>query len=308
MPIRNRDEDELLGYACYKIISKYKNEKTGKVDSLRFNKMISLLDHRLKDESNLDLKVPICWYFFGEEVVPVEMPQGVKFEPRERRIDEYSHFWWEGERPKPDGRKKARVDACIDSLYSHYPPSEDVYGAVDADYQYAPFEFQRKYKEFRSDSLIRSEVDPDGKFRSQALYAPGIRLAFAQFPFMEFPQLKVMATQVEIILTAIFTQRPSENKRAVKIAKRFWETFCKFLRIYDDDKRKGYRNVTSARVGHWKKDAQDVLVQYRLDLDAEIKTIIRLLPDDAIEDPMDRMFLDPMEFEPQDDIDQTIYR
>ncbi len=308
MLIRTDAEETLLAYACFKVIEKYKKKGSNKVDSLRFNKMISLLDHKLKEEEKLDLKVPICWYYFGEEVVPLELPQHVKFQHKEKTEDEYSSFWWEGDRPRPDSRKKARVDACVDSLYSLYPPSDDVYIAVGADYQYAPFEFQRKYKGFRSDSLIWSEVDPDGKFRSQALYAPGIRLAFAQFPFVEFPQLKVMATQVEILLMAMFTKMPSENRRAVKLAKRFWETFCKFLRIYEDDTRKGFRNVTTVRVDNWKKDAQAVLVDYRKELDRDIKAILRILPDKAIEDPMDRMFLDPMEFEPSEDIDQIIYR
>lgn len=307
LSIRSEEEEEILAYACYKILSKYGDGPTYKLDSLRFNKMIAMLDHELQDEVKLILKTPICWYYYGEEVVPTEMPSCVRFEPRQASDDDISSFWWVGERPRPDSRKKSKIDAKVDSLFSRFPPTMDIYEVVAKDYDYAPFEFQRKYKEFRSDSLILSDVDPDGRLRSKILYGPGIRSAFSDFPFKEFPVLKVAAAQVEILTAAIFKKLPMENKKGIKIARSFWEMFCKLLRIYSDEGHKGHRNVSNQKLEFWRTVAEDTLRQYLIDLQEEINTIMRLLPENAIEDPMERMFLQPLEFESQEDIDKALY-
>lgn len=62
-----------LEYTCYEVIEKYKEERTGMVDALRFNKVMSLLNKDLL-ESGIDIRLPRCWYFYGEMTVIQELP------------------------------------------------------------------------------------------------------------------------------------------------------------------------------------------------------------------------------------------
>ena len=301
MPNRTREEDEILAYACYRIISKYGNTE-GEVDGLRFNKMMTLLDKELLDE-DVDIKLPSCWYFYGPVVVPNELPRSVRFESGDLAERDKGRFYWSGDTPRPHSRDRSRINSLVDRLLTRFPRDGEVLEALDAAYEHAPFRFQQLYKEFRTDSLEKSMADPSRTFRSEWLYLNEIKASFKEFPYDEFIQLKVPATQVDILTTAIFGKVSERNSVAIALAKSFWEIFCKFLRIHE----LGHKHVSDQKLQHWKRIAEADLLTFLEYLQSEIGKILAFLPPDAIEDPMDMMFLDPMEFDTEEDIDTTLY-
>ena len=114
MRTRTESENTPLAYACYKVISKYKDTSSGKVDGLRFNKMICLLTRDLQAKDAIDLKLPSCWYYWGEETVPSELPAQVQFEDSSKSEDGVGQFWWDGTSPEIQSKDKKKVDARLD--------------------------------------------------------------------------------------------------------------------------------------------------------------------------------------------------
>ncbi len=278
----------LLEYASWKIISKYQDTRTGRVDGLRFNKMMSLLNTRLfQGKPKVDILLPRCWYFYGEEVVPKELPSQVKCEG----LDEagvQTRFYWTGDRPKVAKKQRQRIDSAVDSLHSSFPPSGNIFDAVNAVYENAPFDFQRYYAIFRSDFQFRSEVDMDGTLRATALYPIDFKRAMQSFPSGNFPELRVPGKKLEYVVEAIFEEFPSENRKAVNLAVKFWEIFCKFLRVSEN------KYVSESRIDYWRQTALDDLGGYKQDFQERVGEILSELGPRKLSDPMLLAFLQPV--------------
>ncbi len=297
----------LLEYASWKIISKYQDTSTGRVDGLWFNKMMSLLNTRLfQGKPKVDILLPRCWYFYGEEVVPKELPSQVKCEG----LDEAgvrTRFCWTGDRPKLTAkRQKQRIDSAVNSLYSRFPPGGNVFDAVKAVYESAPFDFQRHYARFRSDFRLLSDVDIDGTFRATALYPKEFKRAMQSFPSEKFPELRVPAKKLECVVEAILEEFPSENMVAIDMAVNFWEIFCKFLRVTEN------KNVSERRVGYWRGISSTSLGEYREGFQKRVGEILSELGPEGLSDPMLLAFLQPINLgesfrHVSSEIDQVLY-
>ncbi len=276
-----------LKYSAWKIIELYKDRSTDQVNGLRFNKMMALLDHRLLDEKGLDIKLPRCWYLYGEATVPKQMPSQVKWKGLDNEEEKTAVTWDEGRPSIRSSKNRQKIDSIVDSLYSLFPPGEDVRKAIEEDYEsYAPYEFQRLYKMFRYDTKIRSIVDKDGTLRSEAFYSIGIKDAMNVFPYEDFPELKVHARKLELILPNLFKEFPEKNERGVEMAKDFWKIFCRFLRV------KQNRYVVDSRLKYWEEKAFEGLRIYEDKLSDDIRRL-KSLGLSVNEDPMIDVFLSP---------------
>ncbi len=297
-----------LKYAIWKVLTKYRERETGTVRGIWFNKIASLLNHELLESTpKLDIRLPRVWYFFGEEVVPRELPPAVKSKGLDKA--EETRFWWSGARPKSPGKKaKRKIDSLVDSLYSRFPPHGSVHDVLKAVYEYAPFDFQRYYAVFRSDFSRRSELDVDGTMRAELLYPEDFARAMQSFPSEDFPMLRVSAKKLEYVIKAIFEEFPGQNQIAIDMAKEFWETFSKFLRVHDD----GHHNVSDSRLGYWNQDAVQNLEQYKGKFHDQVAEIVANLRPETLSDPMLLAFLQPVSLESalmdiSSEIDETLY-
>ena len=297
---------EELKYSLWKIIDVYRDSSLGGVNGLRFNKMMALLNHRLLDEKGLDIKLPRCWYLYGEATVPKQLPDELRWEGLDKEERETLGRWSE-ERPEiRSSKNRKKIDSIIDSLYSLFPPDEDVKKAIKEDYnKYAPYEFQRLYKAFRYDTQIESMVDKDGSLRSEVFYSKEIQEAMKRFPYEDFPELKVVARKIELLLPSLFEEFPEKNEKGIEMAKDFWKIFCRFLRI----KKNNY--VDSERIRYWDEVAVEDLKKYREGLKKDIRDL-KELEMDVTKDPMVELFLSPESLGPgsedlSESVDKMVY-
>jgi len=300
------DPLEELKYSLWKVIEVYRDSSLDGVNGLRFNKMMALLNHRLLDEKGLDIKLPRCWYLYGEATVPKQLPDELRWEGLDKEEQETLVRWAE-ERPEIRSSKNRRkIDSIVDSLYSLFPPSEDVKKAIEEDYdKYAPYDFQRLYKTFRYDTRIDSMVDENGSLRSEFFYSKEIKEAMKRFPYEDFPELKVEARKIELLLPSLFEEFPEKNEKGIEMAKEFWKIFCRFLRIKKND------YVDSERLEYWEKVAVEDLKKYRDELKEDIKDL-KELELDVTKDPMIELFLSPESLGPgsedlSENIDKVVY-
>lgn len=280
-----------LEYACWKIMSKYKEAEEGTVGGLRFNKMMSLLNKELLDV-DVDIMLPRCWYFYGEEVVPKELPAQVVFEGSDED-SKRTTFKWSGKSPrKPAKRTKKTIDSKIDSIYSQFPPDRYVFDAANEVYEYAPYDFQRAYRDFRSDFVLWSTFDRNGSFRTEFLYKEEFEKAMELFPTEDFPSLRVPAKKLEMVVKAIFNEQPKQNRIGIEMAIAYWEIFCKFLRIHE----KGHQYVSDVRVAYWRETAFADLEDYKKDMQRSISSVLSGLKLRTLSDPLILTFLQPASF------------
>lgn len=281
--------ENLLEYASWKILNKYKNHEQ-KVNAFVFNKTMSVLNQQLIDIYGLNIKLPRCWYYYGEQVVPIEMPSQVRCEGLGME-DIQTTFKWIGNSPiHPRRKDKKKIDSQVNSLISKFPPNEDIHELVDKVYEYAPYEFQIAYSKFRSDFQLMSDVDKDGKIRSKLLYKNDFKKAIECFPHEDFPNFKVPAKKIELIVYSIFDECPEQNKLGVNLAKDFWEIFCKFLRINE----KGHYYVSQGIIDNWTKIAIKDMKKYKENLHLKISDVFSECKLDSLNDPLINAFLQPV--------------
>lgn len=278
-----------LDYACWKVISKYRDPRTEKVDGFRFNKMMSLLNTKLLDGGK-DIHLPRCWYLYGEQLVSAELPSSVRLDGQSD-AEAKTTVTWAGEAPeRPAAKDKRKIDSTVDYLYSRFPPTGSIHDAVAEVYSHAPYEFQRAYAAFRSDFSLRSQVDMDGSLRAKLFYPTEFEKALRLFPADDIPELRVPAKKVELVGKALLKAHPGENKTVVKMAIAFWEVFCKILRT---KRGVGYHYVSVERVAHWREVAEDAVAMYLKELQSQIDEVVPKLNVDEVKDPFVLAFLRP---------------
>jgi hypothetical protein len=296
-----------LEYACWKIISKYQDIDGETVNGLRFNKMMSLLNNRLLT-AGLDIELPRYWYFFGEIVVPKELPTQVGFKGADEEETKTS-FKWIGDAPKrPTTKDKKKINSNVDSLYSKFPPTGNIFDVVEEVYKYAPYEYQRAYKDFRSDYSLKSMVDTEGILRAKSLYLNSFNKAMQYFPYKDFPELRVPAKKLECVVKAIFQEFPEQNKIGIEMCIKFWEIFCKFLRVSD----RGCSHVSNRHVVYWRENLQNDFKHYKRNLYSSTSAVLSDFHPKALRDPLLVAFLQPVSLggnfrNLSSDIDKAVY-
>src|SRR5437762_11314562 len=76
--LHDRDVNDLLNFASYQVITKYEQVTGAKPSGLFFNKVLSVLNRDL-GAVHLQLRLPHCWYRWGDEVVRILMPRHLQW-------------------------------------------------------------------------------------------------------------------------------------------------------------------------------------------------------------------------------------
>jgi hypothetical protein len=247
----------LLGVACYRVLNRFGHE--GQLKGAVFNKIMTLLNRRLLEsrvEQRLDLALPHCWYLFGDEVVPRELPHIVLFDPPDadvhgglfrinRNIPQPEH---------PTGWQLSRLGEEIRLIEEEFGNPVNLSLIVDEVYEGAPFPFQRPFLDLRrrlryKDELWRLDNPIEGIIR------PLFRDSMSIFPSGDFPDLRGLTTQYRHIGRFALDLGLPAFSSFDKITDEYWQTFCYLLRIHDGC----HFHVSDRRLGFWKQVAQDYL-------------------------------------------------
>ncbi len=242
-----------LAIASYLVIDKHE-KYTGKSPSgLYFNKLMSLVDRKLRGSVNL--KLPHCWYRYGDEVVRAAMPYNVKWD---HMYDDKTIVTWKGDIPMLDDSIQVRlITGVIDELTNAY--AENVNLAVHEVYKFAPFEFQRQFLNVREIFYGMNNAFNWDANTYLTLSAPQFFKALNSFPSHEFPQLKERL-QITRQLAEITLNNPDVDNSILKdIMTTFWFHFCYYLRTHDE----AHDNVPENYITYWNNILETEDARYR---------------------------------------------
>ena len=278
-----------LRYACFLVLRELNLNEDKLLGGTRFNKVMSLLQHELKG-SDLDLKLPHCWYLYGDESVPQELPREVHFEHYE--CPERTFVRWIGpDRPSfnlPSPATK-RIRELAGEVVGRYPAMQGACEATDDVYEYAPFPFQRDFRSFRERFAFIERYTRLSSNPQRNIFLTTFETAVRDFPGEEFPRLRHHASRFEVLTRLLLEDDRDRLPEAQELASEFWRLFCKHLRIHP----KGHENVSEGRLRWWTKDADS---HTRIYAEWFSEVAARHLEDERLSsalDPLDRLMLVP---------------
>lgn len=210
-----------------------------------YNKFLTLLNTSLKNEFNFDMKLPHCWYRWGDVVVKQTLPYigwthsdlnntAVSFNGHEPFIEMNNPII------------KFIVEYAEDYLNRYGDDREGVERAVDDVYLQAPLDFQRNYKTLR-ESLNISRIN--APYVNQQEYIRSLfDKAMSSFPDSKFKNIIRQKND----FTAVFKECLDSNvpsNNLFDIAEDFWFFFCYHLRLkYNYNVGRGIKDAWKSKL------------------------------------------------------------
>ncbi|MHB8584864.1 MAG: hypothetical protein ACYDDF_03385 [Thermoplasmatota archaeon] len=241
---------------------------------LYFNKVMSLLHRRLKAE-RIDLGLPHCWYRYGDEVVRQWMPSAVYWD-HESPVS--TRVFWIGDAPSSSGSEAARrkvIDAEVKQIGAEYRGQGGVERAVNDVYSYAPFEFQRAFREWRRETTEVHNWQAGHGGPAGIVLAGKFRTTLAAFPKEEFPECADRSRAILSAVGSLLDARPSELQMAGELAEQFWQFFCYYLRLHP----KGHENVASQTLDLWRAELDAQTLKFDTVFAGHLAQIAEVVPE-----------------------------
>ncbi len=237
--MRNANND--LNLTAFLVIEEHRRLTGRHPTGLHFNKVMSLADREL-GRHGIDIRLPHCWYRYGDEVVRQMMPTFVRWNHED---PSYCKISWTGNRVDREhgtSETKAILD-IVRGLVKRFAVPGGTSVAVGEVYAYAPFEFQRRFKRLtpRVERLVR-----DGRRRTkkeQSVALTYLANACEAFPTAEFP---TVAEQLPAFKSAM-TYSLSDRRIPSELAELFWFWFCYHLRLHP----RAHENVPEEILEYW---------------------------------------------------------
>lgn len=234
-----------LTYSSYALIARYE-EKTGNLPSgLFFNKSLSFISTEIK-EKGIDIRLPHCWYRWGDEVVRYFMPPELEWTHEEA---DYTLVNWNGSHPDfPSNDSKKLLDDLVTFILEKYSGPTEIKELVNINYLNAPFEFQKKYKRLRDFYYNIPDSDLRKLNGSKGEMLKLLRSALSSFP--QDPFFKDIRTFLPTFDEFMFQVLDSESTTISvikEILEEFWYWFCYFLRAHPS----AHENVPDLTVAYW---------------------------------------------------------
>lgn len=138
--------------ASYAFIERYSRTQSHPPSGVLYNKYMTLLNRELMDKLGVDIRLPHCWYRWGDEVVRHDMPylRWDHGDPRKTYVS------YSGECPIQESKDEIVCfsESFADSFIWRYSGDEGVDLAIDEIYSEAPFAFQNDYRRLRENLKI----------------------------------------------------------------------------------------------------------------------------------------------------------
>ncbi|MCL2143252.1 MAG: hypothetical protein FWH44_03230 [Methanomassiliicoccaceae archaeon] len=229
--------------ASYLFFDKYKKDKNEEVPGVIYNKFITLLHRDLRPE--IDIKLPHCWYRWGDIVVSHCVPY-VKWVHKGPR---YTVVEWNDDAVKydPNDKTVSLIKKNIAEFMIRHSGSEAHETARDEVYDGAPFEFQNEYRKLREslESLSKNKV-----MDNQAEYINGLfAAAMSAFPGKEFKQIANEKERFEAVFRMGLKNNAS-SRDLFDLTELFWFFFCYHLRV----NKRCHENIAKETLNIWMEE------------------------------------------------------
>ncbi|MDR0887831.1 MAG: hypothetical protein LBM39_01415 [Candidatus Methanoplasma sp.] len=218
-------DTDYVKIAAIIFLDKFENENEILASGVLFNKFMTLLHRDLKKEG-INLKLPHCWYRWGDEVVRYRMP----YLEWDHEYAAYTQVTWKGAAPEYSIEDPIvpKINEYADKFVSKYSGPEGAEMAIGEVYDSAPFEFQNKYRRLRETLKISRNNQPFEKF-TKSMLMPLFRDAMDAFP-KEFKNLNGKKEDFEEVFR-VSIEGGASVADAFDLVEDFWFFFCYYLRL-----------------------------------------------------------------------------
>ena len=223
--------------------------KVGQVRGVVFNKFMTLLNYDLKATKNIDIRLPHCWYRWGDEVVKYYLRTYTKWDHEDLGITTVA---WKGGVPEDyrvNDPTVAEIRKNIKKYIEEYSDDDGWERAIDRLYSIAPYEFQNEFRKLRENLKGAVSGNYIHGYLTKFL-TPLFNNAMRTFP-KEFSEINEEKIYFESIFKAsVENEAPIEDIR--NLAEEFWFFFCYYLRLDE----KCHENISTETLNVWESSLQ----------------------------------------------------
>ena len=242
--MRGKDDIDYVKISACIFLDEYEAVNREGASGVLFNKFMTLLHRRFKAEG-FNMKLPHCWYRWGDEVVRYRMP----YLEWDHEYAAYTKVSWRGSYPDYhiDDPTIKKISQYSKEFIKNYSGPEGAELAIDEVYEDAPFDFQNEYRKLRENLKIYSKRD-NFIDNYKTLVETFFTSAMEKFPNKDFNSIaKEKKDFEEVFRLSLHTgATPSE---LFKQAEGFWFFFCYHLRL----NKKCHENVPPATLEVWEE-------------------------------------------------------
>ncbi len=272
--IYNSDRSNILiEYSSYKVIKSYEAEKGNSPGGIYFNKSMSLINSILKTQG-IDMKLPHCWYRWGDEVVKYYMPYEIKWNNEEAA---YTKVSWEGDTPDfPEIGVKNKIDNIVSDILKKYSDYGSLSDFIDLIYENAPFEFQRKYRYVREFFYLAKEKNKSINEPVKDILLPQINDALQSFPEdVHFNTVREFIPAFKRYVEYFAVSKRKDYNELEEVSEEFWFWFSYFLRLHPN----AHENVSNETIMIWKEKLKSETENFYFNFTDHVLNISRDIKD-----------------------------
>ena len=227
--------------SSFVFIQEYRKSTGRNPTGVLFNKYMVLLNRKLLAEGT-DIRLPHCWYRWGDEVVRYSMP----YLEWEHGSDRTSVSFREKDAPNIDSDdpviKAARGYAkeFIREYSGRYGHEE----VIDETYSEAPYQFQNDYRKLRESLKLSRLNNPYSNFEDYLMKL--LDDVKASYP----PEFRKIRHQFDMF-TAVFEMalgNKASSEDLFDMTESFWFYFCYYLRL----DRRCHSNISAETLEAWR--------------------------------------------------------
>ena len=240
--------DELLAYSINAVIHDFDPYNEGIISQTKFYKLLYLLSDNLK-RNGLEIKLPFYWYRYGPVVPYFILPEEV--------FTLIPKSWGKavimGSKRSFEVSQGLReiIDDAVNSLKIQYGQSKTKKIVMDV-YKLAPYEFQRKYKDFIKHLEIKISLRNTLPSYPLKEHEDIRRLEemIDSFEEMDFPQIYDELLQWRLLLkNSLIKLNEVDDTYLEYLSNSYWDKlFCKHLQV------KTQENMPSGLIKKWERD------------------------------------------------------
>jgi len=289
--------------ASFIFLDEYRSKNHDDPSGIVYNKFMTLLNSELKKDK-IDIRLPHCWYRWGDEVVRYHMPYLYwnHDDPR------YTTVLWKGKTPRYNVNDPtvSEIKSFSGKFIDLYSGPEGAEMAIDKVYEKAPFKFQNEYRKIRESlKITKSKIPPDNYIGSVLM--PLFENAMRVFP-KEFSSVKGTKEDFEEVFK-MAAERGGTIQELFEMAEDFWFFFCYHLRL----NKKCHENVPISTLDIWEEMISWETEMYERGLQNNVREFYDGCPENPVADRLlENWKKDTDEFERllnkyPDNLDELLY-